>query len=133
MSPWARPGRPPGPCPARSILLPGRWRGQAPSTPRSPSRWSASGTRRSATPRPAGPRAARPDGVKLWAHMRPRQEGPSVSKDYVPSREDHFSFGIWTVGWQGVDVFGSAVRPPMLAGRGLGYEHLDQLALEYLY
>ena len=34
-----------------------------------------------------------------------------MSTDYVPSREDRFSFGIWTVGWQGVDVFGSAVRP----------------------
>ena len=35
-----------------------------------------------------------------------------VSSDYVPSREDRFSFGIWTVGWQGVDVFGrpAAVR-----------------------
>jgi xylose isomerase len=38
---------------------------------------------------------------------------------YVPSREDHFSFGIWTVGWQGVDVFGSAVRPPMPAERAV--------------
>jgi xylose isomerase len=31
--------------------------------------------------------------------------------DYTPTREDRFSFGLWTVGWQGVDVFGSAVRP----------------------
>jgi xylose isomerase len=38
---------------------------------------------------------------------------------YVPSREDHFSFGIWTVGWQGVDVFGSAVRPPLPAERAV--------------
>jgi len=38
---------------------------------------------------------------------------------YVPSREDHFSFGIWTVGWQGVDVFGTAVRPPMPADRAV--------------
>jgi xylose isomerase len=42
-----------------------------------------------------------------------------VSTDYVPSREDKFSFGIWTVGWQGVDVFGSAVRPPMAAERAV--------------
>ncbi|MGB6582838.1 MAG: xylose isomerase, partial [Streptosporangiaceae bacterium] len=42
-----------------------------------------------------------------------------MSTDYVPSREDHFSFGIWTVGWQGVDVFGSAVRPPMPAERAV--------------
>jgi xylose isomerase len=42
-----------------------------------------------------------------------------VSTEYVPSREDRFSFGIWTVGWQGVDVFGSAVRPPMPAERAV--------------
>jgi xylose isomerase len=29
------------------------------------------------------------------------------------SRADRFSFGLWTVGWQGVDVFGSAVRAPL--------------------
>ena len=38
---------------------------------------------------------------------------------YVPAREDRFSFGIWTVGWQGVDVFGGAVRPPMPAERAV--------------
>jgi xylose isomerase len=38
---------------------------------------------------------------------------------YVPTREDHFSFGIWTVGWQGTDVFGTAVRPPMPAERAV--------------
>jgi xylose isomerase len=32
---------------------------------------------------------------------------------YTPTREDKFSFGLWTVGWQGVDVFGRAVRPPL--------------------
>jgi xylose isomerase len=42
-----------------------------------------------------------------------------VSTEYIASREDHFSFGIWTVGWQGVDVFGSAVRPPMPAERAV--------------
>ncbi|GAA1584933.1 xylose isomerase [Kribbella sancticallisti] len=30
---------------------------------------------------------------------------------FTPTREDKFSFGLWTVGWQGVDVFGGAVRP----------------------
>ena len=29
---------------------------------------------------------------------------------YIPTREDKFSFGLWTVGWQGVDVFGPASR-----------------------
>ncbi|HEY0934862.1 MAG TPA: xylose isomerase [Trebonia sp.] len=38
---------------------------------------------------------------------------------YVPAREDKFSFGIWTVGWQGVDVFGDAVRAPMPADRAV--------------
>jgi xylose isomerase len=33
--------------------------------------------------------------------------------DYTPSRDDKFSFGLWTVGWQGVDVFGGAVRAPL--------------------
>jgi xylose isomerase len=33
--------------------------------------------------------------------------------NWVPSRDDRFSFGLWTVGWQGVDVFGGAVRPPL--------------------
>jgi xylose isomerase len=42
-----------------------------------------------------------------------------VSEDYVPSPEDRFSFGLWTVGWQGVDVFGTAVRPPMPAERAV--------------
>ena len=31
----------------------------------------------------------------------------------TPTRDDRFSFGLWTVGWQGVDVFGGAVRPPL--------------------
>ena len=30
---------------------------------------------------------------------------------FTPTRDDKFSFGLWTVGWQGVDVFGGAVRP----------------------
>jgi len=38
---------------------------------------------------------------------------------YTPTRADRFSFGIWTVGWQGVDVFGPAVRPPMPADRAV--------------
>ncbi|WP_329521578.1 xylose isomerase [Spirillospora sp. NBC_01491] len=39
--------------------------------------------------------------------------------DFVPRPEDRFSFGIWTVGWQGVDVFGPATRPPMPAERAV--------------
>ncbi len=45
---------------------------------------------------------------------------PKVSDNqYLPTPADRFSFGIWTVGWQGVDVFGSAVRPPMAADRAV--------------
>ena len=31
----------------------------------------------------------------------------------TPTQDDKFSFGLWTVGWEGVDVFGSAIRPPL--------------------
>ena len=31
----------------------------------------------------------------------------------TPTPEDKFSFGLWTVGWQGVDPFGGATRPQM--------------------
>ncbi|MGF9756700.1 xylose isomerase [Microvirga sp. 0TCS3.31] len=30
--------------------------------------------------------------------------------DYTPTPEDKFSFGLWTVGWQGTDVFGPHSR-----------------------
>lgn len=30
-----------------------------------------------------------------------------------PSKNDRFSFGLWTVGWQGHDPFGSATRPAL--------------------
>ena len=33
--------------------------------------------------------------------------------DYTPTPADKFSFGLWTVGWQAVDVFGPASRPPL--------------------
>src|SRR3954465_8718887 len=42
--------------------------------------------------------------------------------DYTPTQDDKFSFGLWTVGWQGVDVFGGPVRPrldPVEAGHRL--------------
>ncbi|MEU7746545.1 xylose isomerase [Nonomuraea sp. NPDC049158] len=38
---------------------------------------------------------------------------------YTPTPEDRFSFGIWTVGWAGVDVFGPATRAPMPADRAV--------------
>ena len=30
-----------------------------------------------------------------------------------PTREDHFSFGLWTVGWQARDPFGDPTRAPL--------------------
>ena len=30
--------------------------------------------------------------------------------DYAPTPADKFTFGLWTVGWQGVDPFGVATR-----------------------
>jgi xylose isomerase len=42
-----------------------------------------------------------------------------MADKYVPTREDRFSFGIWTVGWQGTDVFGGPVRPAMAADRAV--------------
>jgi len=38
---------------------------------------------------------------------------------YTPRPEDRFSFGIWTVGWQGADVFGPGTRAPMPADRAV--------------
>ena len=38
---------------------------------------------------------------------------------YAPRPQDRFSFGIWTVGWQGVDVFGGPIRPRMPADRAV--------------
>ena len=32
---------------------------------------------------------------------------------FVPKQEDRFSFGLWTVGWQGRDPFGEATRAPL--------------------
>jgi xylose isomerase len=33
--------------------------------------------------------------------------------DYTPTKDDRFSFGLWTVGWPGIDPFGVATRGPM--------------------
>ncbi|MBU7600775.1 xylose isomerase [Streptomyces sp. P38-E01] len=37
----------------------------------------------------------------------------AAHSDYVPVPEDRFSFGLWTVGWQGRDPFGEATRPAL--------------------
>jgi xylose isomerase len=36
-----------------------------------------------------------------------------MSDPYTPKPEDHFTFGLWTVGNQGRDPFGHEVRPPL--------------------
>lgn len=33
--------------------------------------------------------------------------------EYTPTRDDRFSFGLWTVGWQARDMFGEASRAPL--------------------
>ena len=30
-----------------------------------------------------------------------------------PTREDKFSFGLWTIGYNGTDPFGGPTRPPL--------------------
>lgn len=32
---------------------------------------------------------------------------------FTPTPEDKFTFGLWTVGWQGRDPFGDATRPAL--------------------
>ena len=36
-----------------------------------------------------------------------------MSSEFVPTRADRFSFGLWTVGWPARDMFGEASRPPL--------------------
>lgn len=36
-----------------------------------------------------------------------------MTNDFVPRPEDHFTFGLWTVGNPGRDPFGHEVRPPL--------------------
>ncbi|MER5668402.1 hypothetical protein ABT113_48520, partial [Streptomyces mirabilis] len=44
--------------------------------------------------------------------------------NYQPTPEDRFTFGLWTVGWQGRDPFGDATRralDPVESAPGRGY------------
>jgi xylose isomerase len=36
-----------------------------------------------------------------------------MTHQLVPTRDDKFSFGLWTIGWQARDTFGDATRPPL--------------------
>src|SRR3954470_10479045 len=40
-------------------------------------------------------------------------EGTTTGTGPTPTREDKFTFGLWTVGWQARDPFGDATRPPL--------------------
>ena len=46
--------------------------------------------------------------------------------DRRPTRDDKFSFGLWTVGWQARDLFGEATRPLLAT-----VEAVDRLADGY--
>jgi hypothetical protein len=35
---------------------------------------------------------------------------------HSPTRDDKFSFGLWTIGWVGQDQFGSPSRAPLARG-----------------
>jgi xylose isomerase len=43
----------------------------------------------------------------------------------TPTKDDRFSFGLWTVGWQARDTFGDATRPPLDAVEAV--QHLAEL------
>jgi xylose isomerase len=60
---------------------------------------------------------------------------------YEPTPEDHFTFGLWTVGWQARDPFGDATRAPLdpveavhrlaeLGAYGVTFHDDDLLAVE---
>jgi xylose isomerase len=40
-------------------------------------------------------------------------EGTTTGTGPTPTREDRFTFGLWTVGWQARDPFGDATRAPL--------------------
>ena len=60
---------------------------------------------------------------------------------YEPTRDDRFTFGLWTVGWQARDPFGDAARAPLdpvesvhrlaeLGAYGVTFHDDDLLAVE---
>jgi hypothetical protein len=57
-----------------------------------------------------------------------------VTVSVQPTREDKFSFGLWTVGWTARDPFGDATRPALdpVEAQGYGFVKLHQLAIEHL-
>jgi xylose isomerase len=64
-----------------------------------------------------------------------------MASTFQPTREDGFTFGLWTVGWQARDPFGDATRPPLnpveavhrlaeLGAYGVTFHDDDLLAVE---
>jgi xylose isomerase len=64
-----------------------------------------------------------------------------MSGQFQPTREDRFTFGLWTVGWQARDPFGDATRAPLdpveavhrlaeLGAYGVTFHDDDLLAVE---
>src|SRR5690348_16755512 len=55
------------------------------------------------------------------------QGGPDMSSSdpFQPTKEDHFTFGLWTVGNRGRDPFGIEVRAPLPFTRSV--EKLSEL------
>src|SRR6201991_3338625 len=64
-----------------------------------------------------------------------------MSDQFQPTREDKFTFGLWTVGWQARDPFGDASRAPLdpvesvhrlaeLGAHGVTFHDDDLLAVE---
>ena len=88
------PARPPGRCPARPSRRPGRSPAARPSRPTRPAAYASA--------MPSCASAPRPGTTERYSTMS--IEIPT------PTPEDKFSFGLWTVGWQGVDPFGGATR-----------------------
>ena len=95
-SPSAPPARPPGRCPA----------------PAEPPTWPLADARdaRGATPTPRRPRALRRRCATAPSPgPQPNERHELVTIDIpAPTPADKFSFGLWTVGWQGRDPFGDA-------------------------
>src|SRR6476660_5683520 len=70
---------------------------------------------RQQTPRDAAPSDAA-DGSRWSDSTAEEGEDMTTCKDaYTPTREDHFTFGLWTVGNRGRDPFGDYVRAAMTA------------------
>jgi xylose isomerase len=51
--------------------------------------------------------------MKVLPRMRTREEHGRMTDDYAAQPDDHFTFGLWTVGNRGRDTFGNETRPPL--------------------